>query len=498
MARLPVEDLKDIQGLILSGYGHLDYSTFVFLRIRRRHGARRLVDRFMPSITGAGPWNRRPDGAKDKPRVIANLAISYLGCRELGLPPETLNSFTREFVQGMAARAHLLGDFGDSAPENWTIGGTNPANQVDAVLLLYGATEEALEEWRGVHRHLIAESDGAVEVLAVEEGCRRMDPREPFGFRDGISQPLVEGVTKQEPSDQNFLIATGEFVLGYNDEYNKPPPTVGVLDGNDAKDILPPFPNLKGWRDFGRNGSYLVYRKLEQDVAGFWNYMEHNADYPRDVGREEKMHAVRMMAAKCVGRWPSGAPLTLSPINDDPGLGENNAQNNDFAYHATDELGLKCPVGAHIRRANPRDALLENTPDASWITTKRHRIIRRGIPYGQHLLAVEDTEYPNAPLGVRDDHNRRGLHFFAINANIKRQFEFVQQEWVNFARFDGLYDDKDAVVGDNDGAGRLTEPRTPIRRVVYSLPRFVTTVGGEYFFMPSLTALRYIAQGCDG
>jgi Dyp-type peroxidase family len=231
-------------------------------------------------------------------------------------------------------------------------------------------------------------------------------------------------------------------------------------------------------KDFGRNGSYLVFRKLEQDVVGFRQYFRDQFDSPA---------MQQLMAAKVVGRWPSGAPLTLAPDQDplwdqDPTndwLGDSNR----FTYHPDDPEGFRCPFSAHIRRTNPRDSL-GSDPAESTISSRRRRLLRRGAIYGDRL-----------PDGIFErDHQPRGLLFFCINANIRRQFEFVQQTWVNNPTFNGLYNERDPLMGNNpDGSDRaMTIPQSPLCKTL-GLPNFVTLKGGAYFFLPSLSALNFLA-----
>jgi Dyp-type peroxidase family len=215
----------------------------------------------------------------------------------------------------------------------------------------------------------------------------------------------------------------------------------------------------------GRNGSYLVYRKLYQDVAAFRQFLRKEA---RDPADEE------LLAAKLMGRWRSGAPLVLAPHADDPALADDPQRNSDFNYVNMDPNGLACPIGAHIRRANPRDSVHG---------ANRNRLIRRGLPYG-----------PPLPEGAPDDGADRGVAVLFGNASISRQFEFVQRVWLNERKFGGLDNDKDPIAGDNDGCFDMTIQRRPFRRRISGLPRFVTVRGGGYFFAPGIAALRYLAQ----
>ena len=188
--------------------------------------------------------------------------------------------------------------------------------------------------------------------------------------------------------------------------------------------------------------------------------------------------AVRF-ASKCVGRWPGGAPLALSPDRDDPAL----ANSNDFLYAAKDPMGARCPVGAHIRRTNPRDSL-DPAPKDSMDISNHHAIIRRGRPFGAQL-----------PRFAPGDGEERGLFFVCVNANISRQFEFIQQTWVNNPKFDGLYDDKDPLIGAQDEAGgTFTMLDEPVRRRLRGMPRFTRVRGGAYFFLPGVRALQFLSK----
>jgi len=271
---------------------------------------------------------------------------------------------------------------------------------------------------------------------------------EPFGFRDGISHPAIEGsgVPGSNPKEQP--LRAGEFVLGYPDEMGGVQKTVPEV--------------------LGRNGIYVVFRKLRQRVAEFRRFLKAHAGGPE--GEE-------LLAAKMMGRWRSGAPLALCPIQDDAALGADPRRNNDFLFQADDPAGFKTPCGSHIRRTNPRDAQIAGM-------ARIHRMIRRGTAYG-----------PLLPEGVlEDDGADRGLMFAFVGAHIGRQFEFVQSEWINDGVFFGAGHDKDPITGSNaDGSG-FTMPRRPVRKRFQGLPDFVVTRGGEYCFMPSLSALRWLAD----
>jgi Dyp-type peroxidase family len=283
---------------------------------------------------------------------------------------------------------------------------------------------------------------------------------EHFGFIDGMGQPVLDLGGGQPPHGASGgpPIPAGEFVLGYPNAYGlqPTPPHVGPAPAGDG-------PRL------GRNGSYLVVRQLAQDVAGFWRTMDEASRRP-DGSADE--HARTRLASKLVGRWPSGAPLVLAPDADRHDL----ATENVFTY-ADDPQGLRCPFGAHIRRANPRDALLDDRATAIELAD-RHRLVRRGRVYGPGLAD---------PL-AGDDGVERGLLFLCLNASIERQFEFVQHSWCGNPKFAGLYDEGDPLLG-TGGERTFTIPDSPVRRRLTGLPQFVTTRGGAYFFLPGVAAV---------
>jgi Dyp-type peroxidase family len=275
------------------------------------------------------------------------------------------------------------------------------------------------------------------------------DEKEPFGFKDGISHPAIEGSGIPGTNPNEKPLKAGEFVLGYPDE---------MSDGQQV-----PQPEI-----LRRNGSYIVFRKLHQRVAAFRQYLRANA---RDAADEE------LVAAKMMGRWRSGAPLALSPDADDPAIGVDPAQNNNFLFSADDAIGYKTPLGSHIRRMNPRDSNISGV-------MRIHRMIRRGSGYGPPL--------PDGAL--EDDGADRGIIFTFVGANLGRQFEFVQSEWMHDGAFFGDGTERDPVSGSGDGEGTYNIPRRPLRRQLKGLSRFVITRGGEYCFLPSLSALRWLGD----
>jgi Dyp-type peroxidase family len=328
---------------------------------------------------------------------------------------------------------------------------------------------------------------------SLQRGHRPESDSEHFGFRDGIAQPRIAGLAGRG-------VPTGEFILGYENHYGVIPPTPVVPGELDPGGLLPPLANpyhaSLALRDLGRHGSYVVFRKLRQDVAAFWAFMRQEAIR---TGRGPDPSYMVWLASKCVGRWPSGAPLTLAPDRDDPQL----ADRDDFLY-GSDPDGLACPLGAHVRRTNPRDVIKPYAPQQSLHMSDAHRLLRRGRVFGPPLFdpaLLRDTPADGSPsrlLDLQDDGQPRGVHFFCVNASIRSQFEFVQQTWCNNPRFGGLRDNKDPLVGDHGGDGQpaihMTIPRRRGVERTAALPRFVTVRAGAYLFMPSVTALRFLAH----
>ncbi len=466
----PRLELDDIQGLAARGYGNLRAAAFLLIGLDDAEAASRWLGWLAGSITRA---SERPAERS------VNLAFTAPGLTKLGLAPRTEDGFAAEFVEGMVTphRRRFLGDVDTSAPEGWAWGGpATPA--VDAVLLLYATGAPELESLRDLHVHRL-DADRLRLIAALD--TRELDAYEHFGFHDGISQPIIEGLSKTGPWADS--IRAGEFILGYPNEYGLYTPRPVVPGSTDPEGLLPAHPERKDCRDLGRNGSYLVFRQLRQYVHRFWRYVD-AATSPGD-GPDDPVARARL-AAKMVGRWPSGAPLALAPDADDERL----ADENDFGYHAPDPSGGRCPIGSHVRRANPRDSL-EPEPGSrkSIAVGKRHRILRRGRGYGPRV------DLATALAGEEDLGEERGLHFICLNANIARQFEFIQHTWINDPRFDGLYEDPDPLVGaPTQGDRAFTIQGTPLRTRLRGLPEFTSVRGGGYFFLPGIRAIRFMAS----
>jgi Dyp-type peroxidase family len=434
-------ELDDIQAGALYERPSPYVGTYLLLRIADRADGRELVRRLHRIANPAA-------GADTPDETSITVAFTYRGLEALGVPQASLNTFAPEFRQGMAARADVLGDVGESGPDHWEKPlGTPDVHVAIAVLSSDEARLQAVAE-RAREAH--AELPG-VELIWRQDCYQLATGRTSFGFKDGIGQPAVEGSGRPPSNPREQPLKAGEIILGYPDETGE----------------LPPMPTPEV---LGRNGTYVVFRKLHTKVAAYRSYLRDRA-----ATRAEQ----DLLGAKMVGRWQSGAPLAVSPDTDDPELGSDPRRNNDFGF-ADDPRGFKCPVGAHARRANPRDAL---DGDGS-VDVRLHRMIRRGTSYGP-MLPDDVTE---------DDGVDRGIIFVFAGAHLKRQFEFVKTQWLNDGIFIGAPLESDPLVGPRQDSGTFTIPQRPIRRRLQDLPPFVVTRGGEYCFAPSLSALRWIAD----
>ena len=463
-------DTADIQGIVVSSFGHLPCAAYRLLRVRDAGAARLWLHSFVDRVTTAE--------RKQEHRSL-NIAITSSGLSALGLGADALNTFPVAFREGMASprRSRVLGDSAENDPAIWAWGG--PTAVVDAALLVYAEDEQELD--KQLNNDLaVVPSSGVVEVATLAAG-RQPDNREHFGFMDGIGQPVIEGTGRETRQRRRTghatVVPAGEFVLGYDNVYGTPALMPSVAPADDPHKTLQP--GADGRRVLGQNGSYLVFRQIAQDVAGFWQFATR-------AGRElwpADANAPIRFAAKCVGRWPSGASLVMHPANDvAPGDARAKAE-NDFSYAPLDLHGTRCPLGVHIRRSNPRDSLGPDA-DQARASANRHRLMRRGRSYGRRLAD---------PLV--DDGKERGLHFICLNADLERQFEFVQQTWINNQVFAGLASETDPIIGNQEASGgAFTIPETPLRRRVSNLQQFTRMRGGAYFFLPGIRALRFLTE----
>jgi len=381
----------------------------------------------------------------DDTKRWVTLGFTWNGLRALGVPEEGLLSFPEEFRQGMAARADILGDTGHNHPDNW-VGGL-AGDDLHAIAILFARDDAEHLRATQAHDDLVSRCAGVRRLSHLD--LNATPPfnyaHDHFGFRDRLSQPVIEGSGEEPTPGSGQPLKAGEFILGYPDE-------------------IGPVAHLPQPAVLARNGTYAAYRRLHEHVALFRDYIRSQARGPED---EE------LLAAKFMGRWRSGAPLVLAPDRDDPELGEDSLRNNDFSYKEMDPHGYACPLGAHARRLNPRDT----APNMN-----RRRMIRRGATYG-----------PALPEGAPDDGVDRGIAAFIICASLIRQFEFAQNVWINDRTFHELGNEHDPICGTQDGTMEFKIPKRPIRRVLKGLPAFTTLTGGAYFFLPGINAMRYLA-----
>jgi len=505
---MPVEDAKsDIQGFITSAYGHTYSSAYLFIRISDLAQAKSWLTDIVPLVQTAASWPKDENGEKIKPERMLNIAFTMQGLRTLQLSQNVLNSFPAEMQEGMEepSRAKLLGDVGSSSSEYWQIGGEK--NPFDIVVLLNaGLTPDddttiktyVEEISQGVESH-------GMSIVHLEWGYRRADDKEHFGFLDGVSQPKIKGIHKRNADGEDIkanIVEAGEFILGYKNQYGLKPSVPAVPVDEDPHDILPSLENPgarylqyndKPLKDFGMNGSYVVYRKLKQDVATFWNYLKDEIARLDGTAAPER---IVWLASKFVGRYPDGTPLVPNP--------EKLKSLNSFLFAADDPDGLHCPFGSHIRRSNPRDVFYPTPPDISLDTVDKHRLMRRGRVFGDALFDLSllddksNAEALDILLNLEDDGQERGVNFFAVNANIQMQFEFIQDSWASNPHFNSMYQNKDPLMGDHDTGYQpgsyMHIPHDPVRIRTSDLPRFIHLSGGAYLFMPSITALRFLAR----
>ena len=456
--------LTDIQGNILQGYG-FPLAAYLFLEVPDESSGRSFLGEIVGGVTNADQWD-------DPPAWTTNVALTCAGLRALGVADTVLRTLPRAFLEPIRDRApRELDDTGPSAPAKWV---KNLGTDRSHILVMIHGSEGNKEPFADAVATVIDQAAGqGLSVVHRQDAEALPNRREHFGWADGFGQPSIEGgIGKSRPGqgvpqDNGITwrdLKAGEFVLGYPDE--------------DGQTVSGPAAPLL------RNGTYMVYRKLYQDVARFRRELyEEAARYAETVRPEPPLDGdqlYELMAAKVVGRWRDGVAIELAERRtaaESRKLGGEAQDNpdNDFRYLDDDGAGLRCPKGAHIRRTNPRDAL-------GWggKLSTRHRIIRRGMPYGEYLE------------GLEDDGQDRGLIFICLNADFERQFEVIQAQWCNDGNAFRLGNDKDYLLGDNQGTGKVTIQGHP-PHFAQAQPLVVLTRGCEYLLMPGITALRDLA-----
>lgn len=435
-------DLHEIQATVLRYRPEPYYGTHIKMHVDDAHSGREFLRRLAPHVASAADWWNATDA------WIA-VAISYTGLVALGVPEESLQSFPEAFRVGMAARADVLLDRGENDPKNW-----DPPFGSGQIHIAISVFSDSEEKWR--HTMALARQQyhgfSGVSVVDVQDFGAQPGDLNPLGYKDGIGQPAIEGSGVDSLPGQGRPIKAGEFILGYPGEAGVPLTTL-------LPDVL------------GRNGTFIGVRKYQSRVGAFNRFL-------RDNGQTNEER--ELLAAKLVGRWRSGAPLTLAPVKDDPELGQDPQRNNDFNY-ANDPHGKQVPLGCHMRRVNPRDTKMPVLTDVNI-----HRIIRRSTTYG--------APYDANALSERDDEVPRGIYFLFISAKAMATMEFLQREWINSGNFTGLGEERDPLVGLQEGDATFTIPKDPVRRRIHGIQSFNVLRGGEYMFMPSLSALKWLGD----
>jgi Dyp-type peroxidase family len=436
-------DLDDIQHFLLTR-PPARAARYGFLSFRRADHGRTWLGGIIDRIgRGRTAGSSNPLDAR-----WVTVAFTWNGLRALGVSEESLATFPEEFRQGMAARAAILGDTGANHPNYWVGGLDSP--DLHAIVILFARDVAERERCVTEHQHYTSQFPGveALSTLDLEATPPLDYAHDHFGYHDRISQPEIEGMGITPTPGSGAPLKPGEFFLGYPDE-------------NAGSGPLLPQPE-----DLSRNGSYLAYRRLQEHVGAFRDFLRANGATPEE--RE-------LVAAKLMGRWRSGAPLVFAPTKDDPQLAADPQRNNNFDYGKMDPHGYAVPLGAHIRRMNPRDTA---------VNMNRRRMIRRGGTYG-----------PPLPEGAVEDGVERGIAAFVGCASLIRQFEFAQNVWVNDPGFHELGNERDPFIGTHDGSYDMTIPKRPIRKKIKGLPAFTTVRGGAYFFLPGIRALQGLAAG---
>ncbi|MEA3004145.1 MAG: hypothetical protein QOH81_2933 [Sphingomonadales bacterium] len=553
-------DLADIQGGILRAYGRQGFpkARYLFLNVRDPAGGRAFVEALRPKITTAARWKNpdrgepllrtrnprvkdvvRAEGVPDypgevqlmKPRVAINIAFTFFGLAALQVPTRTLRGMPDEYIDGMEQRAALLGDdiWLDKRDAIWR----NSRGEARVHILVSlnaemnpdGTPVAELEAETQRVRDLCAASEGGVAllkghgpdqaeyqemsaILREENGAIWPTNKEHFGLSDGFGDPVFKGQLSGEAErlrvvgggkilpDQSWApLATGEFLLGHADEAQEIPGAAMPIE-------------------FSRNGTFMAYRKLHEDVRAFADYLDEQAARYARLFEVDHAQSRETVQAKLVGRWSDGVPLIAAPTftawqqfnaeladahkrEDKPKLAQIALKFTDFTYRG-DPSGAVCPVTSHLRRGNPRDMIGPRFPadpktgDGS-VLVNRRRILRRGLPYGRYD--------PAAPSADRE----HGIIFLAICTSLFRQFEFVQQQWIQYGLDFNAGSDTCPLVGNHDADSKLVIAADPADGggssgagrpfICDRMPQFVEPRGGDYFFIPSMTALRMIGMG---
>ena len=490
-------DFSDIQGIVRFGHGKLTDCSLYLLKVRDVAAARAWL--------GSAPVSSAVE-LDQPPQSALQIALTCDGLQALGVPDDVLAGFSDEFVSGMIGednRSRRLGDVGTNDPQYWNWGSRGKIPHL--VVMLYSRPGQ-LAAWTQTAQG--SQWNDAFDVLAFLPTSNTVG-FEPFGFADGLSQPALDWRRQHDPHGDKLaysnLVALGEFLLGYPNEYGRYTDRPLLDPGAASASLLAFAEDVPQKRDLGRNGTYLVLRQLQQDVSGFWRFVDQQTN--------SKPEARQALAEAMVGRKINGDPLL--PLSDLPieGVARSEARVNEFTFDS-DGAGTRCPFGAHIRRANPRNADLPSDTRGFFsrllhmfgfgskkfrydaiASTRFHRLLRRGRQYGP-VIPPEHANQPDYPVP-----GDRGIYFLAINANLSRQFEFVQGAWVMSTKFDAMTEESDPLLGNRSAVAECPFTDTfslpqekGLRTRIRSVPQFVTVRGGAYFFLPSLSAIRYLSS----
>lgn len=467
-------DLGDIQGTILRGY-RVDHARHFVLQVVDPPGARAFLATLiaggssLPQVTTAAPWTT-------KPRTFLNIGITYNGLATLGVPAEALATFPASFARGATdpQTATKVGDVGESDPSKW-VGGLSDGTTVHLLLSLW--VHKSLHVLEGASALLREAFGSALHELGALDATALPDNKVHFGYTDNISQPTVDGAppSKRPRPDCQPIAPAGEFLMGLPSQNQ----------GGAPYSVAPV--------ELSTNSSFGAFRLLQQDVAGFEQFLRAGG---AQVGIEPEL-----LAAKVCGRWRNGVPLVLSPDTATPAPPIPLEDINDYNYVPADDptggdfLGYACPVGAHMRRANPRNEQVVGGGGSL------HRIVRRAMPYGP-------SYDPSNP-----DDRPRGLVGWFINVDLANQFEFLMQNWVNTSTFvmsvrgpgntNPVFNvsGQDVLLGVNEPASTTsftvsfppTATSPAVNKKVTGFAPYVTTRGGAYCYLPSISSLRYLA-----
>ena len=434
-------ELDDLQHIVITRVPALT-GRYEFLSFPQAAQGRAWLTGILDQVASV---QQARDSLEREQRWIS-VAFTWQGLRALAVDEQALATFPEEFRQGMVARAQMLGDTGRNHPDRW-VGGL-ASSDLHAIAILFARNAAERERATKKHQTFLAGIPGVKVLSSLDvDGIPPFDyAHEHFGYRDRLSEPQIEGSGIPPTPGSGPPVKAGEFILGHVDES-------GALVPLPRPEIL------------SRNGTFMAYRRLQEHVGAFRDFLRQHGG-PTPEGQE-------LIAAKLMGRWRSGAPLVLAPEKDDPALGADYQRNNNFNYSKMDPQGYAVPLGAHIRRINPRDTAAN---------IQRRRMIRRGATYG-----------PVLPEGTPEDGVDRGIASFILCASLIRQFEFAQNVWINDPNFHELGNERDPLIGNQDGRFDFTIPKRPIRKKITGMPAFTTLMGGAYFFLPGIKALRYLA-----